>query len=281
VAFLRVVEVFPPSFPISPSEDERINIEEKLERFVEEARSIRNLSDVILVADVKDPGILKLSTTEAAAVLSQRLGVAAAPVIVVRDSNRLMFLSRVLTAVSLELRAMMIVWGDAYPASARASNVRDFKSLAEAITQASSVRKRAHAATLILAPVDLESLASPNGVTLAKTRLKAGAEYLLAQPPTTDPLETFERHSNLLKESGLKDRVLLNVFPFRDGNDVERCERYFGWRLPRSLHEAADAGDSSLLKMEREVVRRLKEESFPGIYLSTRGTPNVVERLLS
>jgi 5,10-methylenetetrahydrofolate reductase len=281
MAFLRVVEVFPPSFPVSAAKGERINTVERLQRFVEEARNIRNLADIVLVADVKDPGLLKISTIEAAAVLKKRLQVTAAPVIVVRDFNRPGFLSSILTAVALELKAMMIAWGDTYSASARASNVRDFQSLADAISLSSLILKRAHADVLILAPIDVESLARPEGVALAKGRLRAGADYLLAQPPTTDPGETFERHLSNLRASGLKDRVLLNVFPFRDEKDVKLCEKNFRWKLPRSLHSAAAAGGSSLLEVEKSVVRRLRDEGFPGVYLNTRGASRIAERLLS
>jgi hypothetical protein len=65
--------------------------------------------------------------------------------VVVRSSNRLRFLSSVLTAISLELKIMMIVWGDTRPASVRASNVLDFRSLADAISQSSIIRKRGRA----------------------------------------------------------------------------------------------------------------------------------------
>jgi hypothetical protein len=134
---------------------------------------------------------------------------------------------------------------------------------------------------LFLVQIDVESLARPEGVALAKGRPKAGAGYLLAQPPTTDSRETFESHSAILQPSGLKDRVLLNGFPFRDEKDVKLCEKNFGWRLPRSLHGVAAAGGSSLLEVERSVVRRIQDEAFPGVYLNTRGTPRIAERLLS
>jgi 5,10-methylenetetrahydrofolate reductase len=281
MAFLKVVEVFPPSFPVHAAGEAPINTEERLERFVEEVRSMQKLADIILVADVKDPRLLKVSSIEAATILRRRLGVNAAPVLVVRDSNRLRFLSCVLTTISLELETMTIVWGDAYPPTARSSNVRDFPSLTDAIAEASTIRRRSRASTLFLAPVDMEGLAQPRGVALARGRLKAGADYLLAQPPTTDAQETFDRHAGLLRSLGLKESVLLNLFPFRDKEDVEQCEKYFGWKLPASLRRAASEGKNSLQTREREVVQRLRDENFPGIYLNTRGEPGVAERLLS
>ena len=176
---------------------------------------------------------------------------------------------------------MMIAWGDPYPVSVRSSNVRDFPSLADAIAEASTIRRRSRASTLFLAPVDVESLAKPRGVALARGRLKAGADYLLAQPPTTDAQETFDRHASLLRSSGLKGRVLLNVFPFRNDEDVRGCEKNFGWKLPRSLHIAASDGRATLQKREVDVVRRLRDEDFPGVYLNTRGEPEIARRLLS
>ncbi len=234
-----------------------------------------------MVANVKNPKLLKLSTLEASLILQERLRVEAAPVLVARDFNRLQFLSEVLTAVSLELRSVMIAWGDRYPASAKTSNVRDFSSLSEAIRESSLVSRRARASTCFFAPVDMGRLVHPEGVALARGRLKAGAEYLLAQPPTVDAEATFDEHASLLESSGLKDKVLLNVFPFKDEKDVKQCEKYFGWKLPDSLHLAAAKGAPALVEMERMVEERLKEEKFPGVYLTTRGTPAVAAKLLS
>jgi hypothetical protein len=78
----------------------------------------------------------------------------------------------------------------------------------------------------------------------------------------------------------MSDRILLNVFPFRDERDVAECERNFGWRLSKKLHRTAAAGGDSLVRSEREVVRRLREEGYPGVYLSTRGAPSIASKLL-
>jgi len=175
----------------------------------------------------------------------------------------------------------MFAWGDDYPSSTRASNVRDFSSLGEAIRHASLVRRRAGSATRFLAPVDLDRLARSGGASQADNRLRAGADLLLAQPPTTDAERNFDRHASLLSSKGLAGRVLLSVFPFRNPADVRHCEKYFGWNLPESLHKAAAGGESPLLEMERSVVKRLRQDNFPGVYVATRGEPAVAERLLS
>ena len=280
MGFLRVVEVFPPLFPSGPKEG-AIRLESSIERFVEDVRAVRHLADVFLVADVKNPAMLKLSSMEAAYILQDRLRVKAAPVLVTRDVNRMQFLSSVLTGISLEFNSMMIAWGDDYPASAGASNVRDFPSLADALRLAGKVRARARAPVKFYAPVDIEGLAKESGASLAKERLRSGAEYLLAQPPTTDPEETFERQASLVRRAGIKAEVLLNVFPFRDQRDVNDCERYFGWKLPPRLRREASKGESALTSMGRDVVRRLRDEGFPGVYVTTRGRPSVAEKLLS
>ncbi|MDE1853736.1 MAG: methylenetetrahydrofolate reductase [Thaumarchaeota archaeon] len=279
MAFLRIVEVFPPMFP--SSESAPLGLKEGINGFVEGVRGIRDLADVILVANVKKADFLKISTIEAAAMLQEQLRIDAAPVIVVRDQNRPQFLSSVLTAVALGLKSVMVAWGDAYPPSAKASNVRDFPSLAEAVRQASSMARRAGAQTRFFAPVDIGRLAKPGGVDLARGRIKAGAKCLLAQPPTTDAGETFDDHAAIIEKARLKARVLLNVFPFKGEEDVKKCEKYFGWKLPKSLHTAAAKGESSLLQMERRVVERLREEGFPGVYVTTRGTPSVAQKLLA
>lgn len=280
MAFLRLVEVLPPLFPTLPK-SAAIAPEAALERFGEEVRSIRDYADLILVANVKNPGRLKFDCVHAAVMLQEDFQLDAAPVIVVRDQNRPQFLSTVLTAMSLELNSIMIAWGDDYPSSAGASNVRDFKNLADAIREAGQLRKRARSSTKILAPVDLDSLRYPRGIALAKERIRAGADMLLAQPPTTDSDFTFDRHDTLVSKAGLDGRVLLNVFPFKDEGDVRHYEKLFAWKLPRDLHAAAAGGEARLIALERSIVQRIRKEGYPGIYLTTRGSPSVAEKVLS
>ena len=111
-------------------------------------------------------------------------------------------------------------------------------------------------------------------------RLRAGADMLLAQPPTTDAEETFDRHASTVRKAGLEGRVILSVFPFKGERDVRLYERKFGWALPKALHRAAARGEGHLLETGREVVRRLRSEKQPGVYAITRGDPAVAERLL-
>ena len=280
MGFVRVVEVFPPLFSYSRRREDRIDFERRLERFLDDARRARPYADVLLVADVKNTKLLKFSALQAAALLKERLRVEVAPVLVARDFNRPQFLSNVLTGLALELEYLMFAWGDAYPAAAGAANVRDFRSLAEVIQEAALLRTRARAATRFLAPVNVDRLANLGEVVRARERLKAGADFLLAQPPTTG-VEVLAGHAELLRRAKLKDSVLLNVFPFRDLKDVRECEAYFGWRLPKSLHDAARNGEQALLEAERGVVMALRDQGFPGVYLNTRGTPAIAERLLS
>jgi 5,10-methylenetetrahydrofolate reductase len=279
LAFLRVVETFPPMFS-AQDDDVPLRLSAKIEGFVEGVRGIRGHSDLVIVATVKNPAYLKLSSIEAASILRERAEVESAPVIVVRDANKLSLLSSVLTCFAVGLRSVMLVWGDAYPPGAGASNVRDFRTLSDFIAEASAMGRRSGAARRILAPVDLSRLGDEAGVGLARSRLDAGADLLLAQPPTTDSGETFESHVALLEAAGLADKVLLNVFPFRSRRDVLDCEKYFGWSLPKSLHRLADSGEEALLDEASEVVRLLRKGRFPGVYLATRGTPSVARRLL-
>ena len=281
MGFTRVVEVLPPLFPHSSTPVDRIALDAEHRRFVAEVDMIRNFADVILVANVKTPSLLKVDTVNVAAMLQERLGVEAAPVIVTRDQNRPQFLSTVLSAISLRLRSVMIAWGDDYPASAKATNVRDFEDLARALREASSIRTRARSEIRFFAPVDVNSLAYPKGVALAKARLRAGADLLLAQPPTTDAGRTFDTHASLLESAGLRERVLLGVFPFEGKKDVTHYERLFGWRLPKDLHREASQGKGHLNQLGKDVVRRLRKEGYPGVYLVTRGNPSIAETYLS
>ncbi len=268
-------------FPLQEGSSAPLDLEEKVGRFVEDVRGVREFGDLFLVANVKNPELLKISTVEAAFMLQDRLRVRAAPVVVVRDMNRLQFLSTVVTALSFELDSLMVAWGDAYPPSAKATNVRDFSSLGRALHEVSAIRRQTRSRIRLLAPIDVNALRRRSGIALAKERLRAGAEYLLAQPPTTDQEETFDRHAKVLEDSGMKDRVLLNVFPFRDLGDVVECEKNFGWKLPVALHKAAAEGRAALLETEKEVAGRLRTEGFPGVYLSTRGSAAIAASLLA
>ena len=281
MSFLRVLEVFPPLFPAHTDENGSIGLEDKTERFVEGVRSIRDLGDVFLVASLKDPRILKLSTTEAARLLQDRLRVETSPVIIVRDMSKTLFLSTVLTGISLGFGSMMLAWGD-NPSreGARTTKISDFSNLGQAIMEASSIRSRARAPTKFFAPVDLSRLGQKQGEALAKSRLSAGADYLLAQPPCLDS-DTLDRQVLGLEKSGIKDRVILNVFPFKDSKDLDYCEKYFGWKFPKHFREVAEFGESALLNEAMKVVARIRQEGFPGLYVSTRGNPSIARTLLS
>jgi hypothetical protein len=225
--------------------------------------------------------MLKMDPVHIAIMLQEFLRVEAAPVIVVRDHNRPQFLSMILSAMAAGLKSLMLAWGDDYPSSASATSVRDYSDLASAIAEASLIRSRARESTKFLAPVNIENLKSPEGVLIANGRLKSGADLLLAQPPTTDAGETFDRHLSLVDGAGLIGKVFLNVFPFKDIGDARRYEKKFGWKISESLDEATAGSSASLLEMEREVVHRSREAGFGGIYLSTRGEPTLAERILS
>ncbi|MDG6910005.1 MAG: hypothetical protein JRN08_06520 [Nitrososphaerota archaeon] len=280
MSFLRVLEVLPPLFPFTDKEDGALDIAAGTERFTDAVRSVRAFGDVFLVANVKDPALLKLDTVQTAAMLREVLGVDAAPVIVVRDQNRPRFLSSALGGISARFRWVMFAWGDDLPESAKASNVRDYASLAAAIRDASRIRSRSRSPTRFFAPVNIDALGSPEGVSLAVGRLRAGADMLLAQPPTTDAEETFDRHIATVRKAGLEGRVILGVFPFRGVADVRLYERKFQWTLPKTLHRAAAKGEGHLLETVREVVRRMRSEKQPGVYAVTRGDPAVAEALL-
>lgn len=277
MAFLRVVEVLPPRFRRSRAD--LATAATKMEEFTAQVSAVRGSADVFLVANAKDQSMLKIDAVHAAAELQRELGVAAAPVLVVRDQNRPQLLSSVLTALSAGLDSVMVAWGDEYP-DGDASNVRDFRTLAGAIAEAAKLRGMMRSKSRIFAPVNIEGLSGPKGASLAQSRIAAGADLLLAQPPTTDA-EAFERHLALLDGTGLRGRVLLNVFPFKGSNDMARYESLFGWKLPKSLHDAARGGEGRLLELERAVVRRIRREKLPGVYLSTRGEVGLAKKILS
>ena len=281
MAFLRVVEVLPPLFPNPVGRDEAVSVAEALKRFTQEVRAIRRYADLVLVANVKREDVLKIDAAQAALLLRREHGIDAAPVVVIRDLNRSQFLSTMLTIVATGLKSAMVAWGDDYRPDAKSSNVRDFPDLSAAIREASEIASRVNPDFLILAPVDVEDLSTVGGAKRARKRLAAGADLLLAQPPTTDDGETFERHLGLLRKRGVDRRTLLSVFHFKGTEDVKHYEDLFGWKLPRRVHEASSAGEEALTKLERRVIERIRSEGLPGVCLSTRGSPLIARPLLT
>jgi len=275
LGFLRVVEVFPPiahGHGAGPRD-----LEAETSSFVESVGRIKGYADLVLVASLKDPRLMTVPSTFAACLLA-KAGIDAAPVLVARDTDRRTMGSTILGAYSLGLRTLMLVWGDE-PARGT-PQARDFTSLSQALVCARRISEMSGIRSRLLAPVDLDRLRTPAGAALAKSRLKSGASLLLAQPPTTDSEEALDSQLALLDSRGLRDKVLLSVFPFRDRRDIARSERYFGWKLPASLKRRAASGDYAPIDEARTLVRRLRREGLPGVYLSTRGSPDIARQVL-
>jgi 5,10-methylenetetrahydrofolate reductase len=278
--FLRIVEVFPPNFIAERDREPLIGLRQKTRDFLERVKKIQNLADAILVADVKDLTRLKLGTIYSAALVQNEVGIEAVPVITARDSNRPAIRSAVLTALSLGLDSLMFVWGDTYENSG-AKNVYDYTGVGEMIREAGALFERSGVRPTFFAPLDLATLDAPRGRRLAQSRLKSGAEYLLAQPPTADVNHTFPFHMRTLRSRRLNSRVLLNVFPFRSRDDIEYCRKRFGWDLPPHLDTIAErGGEPELLREAKRVADRLREVGSQGVYVSTRGRPELARFIL-
>ena len=277
--FTSIVEVFPPVFSVAEDLEPSIGLRQKTRDFVERVKRIQHLADAFLLADVKDPGRMKLPTVLSASILRERTGVNAIPVITARDSNKTAVMGSLLSAFSLGLPSVALVWGDRYEAEGP-KNVYDFKSLAELIRLARNLAERCGSKCKFLAPVDLPALATEKGLRLARERLASGADMLLAQPPTTDSVTTLPKHSRLIERARLQGKVLLNIFPFRSDKDIEACRTKFGWELPSRLDVMARKGESALLSEARRVADAIERQGLPGVYVTTRGRPEVAKFIL-
>ena len=142
---------------------------------------------------MKDMGRLKLSSIYTAAMLKQELDTEVIPVIAVRDSNRSGVRTLFLTALSYGLDSVMLVWGDRYVEGEGSANVYDYPSLSEAIREMRALADRANISATILAPVNVATLETKKGASIAASRLESGADCLLAQPPTSDVSVTLPR----------------------------------------------------------------------------------------
>ena len=277
MAFLRLVEVFPPMYRMDGKE--RVDLAGLLDGLVSEVRAIRSVSDVILVSNHKNPAMVKLSSVDVAVALKEKAGVDAAPVLVARDMNRPQMASSIASAFSRGVSTIMFAWGDRYPPGGP-RNVYDFHGLAEVISEARAIGSRLGLSPRILTPFDIRHLGQKDK-DLAQSRLAAGADLLLAQPPTTDAEEVYDRHVRAIEEAGLRDKVLLNVFPFRDIPDIERVEKLFGWSLSDLLKTKAKSGEGALLEEARKTARRMKADGLAGAYVETRGKPAIALDILS
>jgi len=277
--FTSIIEVFPPLFSTSEQVEPVVGLRQKTRDLVERVRRIKHLADSFLLADVQDSTRMKLPTVLSASILRERAGVDAIPVITARDSNRAAVVSSLLSAYSLGLTSIMLVWGDRYDGSGP-KNVYDFKSLSEVIALARKLAERCGSNCRLLAPVDLPALGTERGLGLARKRLASGADMLLAQPPTADSHAALQDHARLIKESKLEGRVLLNVFPFRDSQDIENCRAKFGWKLPTRLDAVGRRGERALLLEAKRVADAIERRGLPGLYVTTRGRPEVARFIL-
>jgi len=279
--FTTVVEIFPPNFSAETAKEPLLGLRQKTEDVVSRVRKVENLVDCFVVADMKDLGRLKLSSIYTAAMLKQELDTEVIPVIAVRDTNRSGVRTLFLTALSYGLDSVMLVWGDRYADGEGSANVYDYPSLSEAIKEMRGLADRANINATILAPVNVATLETKKGASIAASRLESGADCLLAQPPTSDVSVAFPEHLRLLDGKKLRQNVLLNVFPFRDKADIEACRVRFGWKIPDVADRLADeGGEARLIKESKMVVEKMRENRLPGVYVSTRGRPELARFIL-
>jgi 5,10-methylenetetrahydrofolate reductase len=279
--FTTVVEIFPPNFSAETAKEPLLGLRQKTRDIIARVKKVENLADCVLVADMKDIGRLKLSSIYTAAMLKQELDTEVIPVIAARDSNRSAVRTLFLSALSYGLDSVMLVWGDKYKEGEGSSNVYDYPSLSVVIREMRELADRADVKATILAPVNIAVLGTAKGDEIASSRIRSGTDCLLAQPPTSDTSETFPRQVKVLEEKKLKERVLLNVFPFKDKEDIESCRKRFNWSIPTGLERMAEeGGEARLLKEARSVVERMRSERLPGVYVSTRGRPELARFIL-
>ncbi len=279
--FTTVVEIFPPNFSAEVAKEPLLGLRQKTQDVVCRVRKVENLVDCFVVADMKDLGRLKLSSIYTAAMLKKELDTEVIPVIAVRDTNRSGVRTLFLTALSYGLDSVMLVWGDKYNEGEGSSNVYDYPSLSDAIREMRALSDRANVNATILAPVNVAMLETQKGASIASSRLEGGADCLLAQPPTSDVSVTFPEHLRLIDSKKLRQSVLLNVFPFRDKEDIDACRARFGWKIPEVADRlAAEGGEARLIKESKMVVEKMRENRLPGVYVSTRGRPELARFIL-
>lgn len=275
--FIIITEIFPPSFHIEKSIEPIISVNQKIRDTIQRTKKIIRFTDAILVSDVRDEKRVKLSTIYTSEIIQKELGIPVYPVINARDSNKVQTRTQILTSLALSLKGVMLVWGDRYKAGIK--NVYDYRTLSEMIHECRELISRSGMDFAILAPVNLSLLNSDKGVNLAQERLKKGADLLLSQPPTTDE-KTLRMYDNILMKYDLKKKVLLNVFPFRDTEDVKICRERFGWQISEEIERITSKGENEILRYLKGMIEKIRLFGYKGVYVSTRGRPEIARFIL-
>jgi 5,10-methylenetetrahydrofolate reductase len=270
--FLRVVEVFPPGAAGGPS---GVGELVSAQKWVSEVWKVVPYADVVMVAELGTRGS-RPTTIEPSALLASTLGVRVLPVVSAALTGKGAFSAAVREAISKGIKGIVPVWGD----RGKSPKEGGFVGLWEAVTAARDIAMDHGGDFLIMAPANLSKFGRSKHLKLLSSRLENGADYLLAQPPTMDSEEAFALHQKALKDSGLMEKVIPQVFPFKDWEDVKKCRQKFGWEVPGRMAQVAARGEEALLDEAALVARRLRQEGFAGVYLSTRGRPELAARVL-
>ncbi len=78
----------------------------------------------------------------------------------------------------------------------------------------------------------------------------------------------------------LDSAVLLNIFPFMSKEDIDACRARFGWKIPKEMDVIAQQGEARLLKEGKLIVEKIREEKLSGVFVSTRGKPELARFIL-
>ena len=199
-----------------------------------------------------------------------------------RDSNRSAVRTLFLSALSYGLDSVMLVWGDKYGEGEGSSNVYDYPSLSEAIKEMRELADRANVKATILAPVNVATLGTKKGDVIASSRLKSGADCLLAQPPTTGRLrQTFPQHLRILEgrssgrtSSSTSSRSETRRTSSRAGSGSAGTSPTWRQAWPRRGERRGSSRSRSWSS------RRCARDRLPGVYVSTRGKPELARFIL-
>lgn len=271
--FVKIVELMPLNL--------ENHVKVRLKSLLNQARLLSKVSDALQLADIKGPK--QINPVLTAVELKRLLNVETIPTIPLRDYNKRGFIGLALSALLWGLENLFIVRGDPYRGDELTydSNVYGFKKVSEAVKEVSNLMKVAGIRATLLAPIDLDKLASEEYRDVIKERAESGVDVFLTQPFFGN-IDNMLEGLDLARSIGVDAYIVFNIFPLKSLEDALRCEARFGWKIPKRVKEGLkDGGLKAAFKFARNWYLSLLENRVDGVYLSSRGDADLALRILS
>ncbi len=289
--FVRIVEVFPPGFPISTNSKKNGNapkydLSARFEQLADAVSRVESIADAFSIPELRDGLRIHLSSVGIANELRRRTGNDFVPTLTLRDSNLQSLLGTISFAIFAGIENLLLVRGDPFPPGngGISKNVYELKKLSSFVETVRTLEKSISSEhqLCILSPVNLLRSDNPKYIATLKEREISGIDIFLAEQ-MFENLESYLARIKQLRKFGISKPIIHTLFPLKNYEDAVSCHQRFGWQIPeRELLELRTGGPGYGLEMARRRYRWLLEsrDLVEGVCISTRGNP-VVARFVT